>query len=358
MSVLAALAVVMWLSCGAKAEGMPDMSAVSDALPAEARKISGTLTLDGSYDTAGAIERFVSGFKEAARDKLKGEIKPIMSVAGVGLICTAALAMCSGKGFEGHINTAACAAVTLLTVDGVDSLFEQIRSALDTASAYSHVALPAVFTASAVSGAALSSGARYAAVCLALDVMMSVTERLTVPLIYAFTALCVCKSIFKSPILTTCVSFVKWCAVTLMTFLTIGMSAYISLTSLLTSTADAAAIKAAKTVISTSLPVVGGIISDASGVVLTAASVIKASAGTFALVGVLAVCAAPFAAASVKLLVFKAASAVASAAENTGLSGLLSDLSTAAGMLLGLLGSGAILLFISFMTAVRTVSGV
>jgi len=104
------------------------------------------------------------------------------------------------------------------------------------------------------------------------------------------------------------------------------------------------------------LPVVGGIMSDASAVVLASASVIKNAAGVFALIGISAVCLAPFVAIGVKMLLFRLCAAVASAIEGKRLSQLLSDLSAALGMMLGVLGSVTIMLFISFMAAIKTVS--
>ena len=123
----------------------------------------------------------------------------------------------------------------------------------------------------------------------------------------------------------------------------------------LSGTADAAAVKTAKTVISTALPVVGGILSDASASVLSAAGVIRASAGAFSLVAVCALCIAPFARLGVKLIVFKAASAVAETVPNGRMSALLDDIGTAMGILAGTVGSFAVILFFSFTSAIRAV---
>ena len=141
-----------------------------------------------------------------------------------------------------------------------------------------------------------------------------------------------------------------------MTAMTIAFSAYIGMTGLVAGSIDAAAIKTARTVISTSLPVVGGIISDASGAVLSAASVIKNSAGVFGLIAVCALCAGPFAVLSVRMLVLKAAAAASDMVPNSRLSGLISSVSAAMGLLLGLLGCCGIMLFISITAGIKAVS--
>ena len=109
-------------------------------------------------------------------------------------------------------------------------------------------------------------------------------------------------------------------------------------------------------IISKALPVVGGILSDAASVILASASVIKNSAGIYALVGISALCLTPFIAIGVKMLLFRLCAAVASALEGKRLAVLLGDLSAALGMMLGVIGCVTIMLFISLMAAIKTVS--
>ena len=233
--------------------------------------------------------------------------------------------------------------------------WEMIKT-IRTLGSYAGTVLPVVYTAAAVSGAVVSSGARYAAVLLCLNILMDLLLRLAVPLIYAFLALCLSRSMYPNPVLNTAVSVVKWCTITGMTVLTTVISVYIGFTGSLTAGADAIAVKGGKMVISNALPVVGGILSDAASVVLASASVIKNSAGIYALVGICALCLSPFLAIGVKMLLFRLCATVASAIEGKRLAILLGDLSTALGMMLGVLGCMTIMLFISLMAAIKTVS--
>ena len=202
----------------------------------------------------------------------------------------------------------------------------------------------------------MSAGAKYAAVLLCLNIMIEIFGRLTIPLIYAYLALGVSRSVFPNAVLNAAASAAKWLAVTVMTVLTMGLSAYITLTGALSGGADAIAVKGAKSVIAGALPVVGGILSDAASAVLAGAAVIRNSAGVFALVGVCALCLSPFFAIGAKMLLFRLCAALASAAEGKRLSSLLGDMGTAFGMMLGVLGCLVILIFLSFLMAIRTVS--
>ena len=336
-------------------EGGLDVSAVESGLPEEARQISGELVTDGSYDMRGAIERLFVRMRTTFIEKGRDELRELTRIVAVAVVCAVAETVCSEARVSEVISLCACASVIVMTAGSLDSMCAELTEAIRRLCDYARAALPAVFTASAVSGAAVSAGAKYAAVNLCLNIMMELLQRITLPLIYAYLALCVSRCACPNAVLNAAASTLKWACITVMTAATMGVGAYISLTGALTGGADAIAVKGAKTVIASALPVVGGILSDAASVVLASASVIKSSAGSFALVGVCALCLGPFAAIGVRMMLFRLCAAIASAIEGKRLAMLLGDLSAAMGMMLGVLGTMTIMLFISFMAAIRTV---
>lgn len=341
--------------CENAAESL-NIYAVEEELAAGEKEIIGELELSGNYDTGGALSRLFKDFLENVGDTLKKELRSVFAVAAISVLCAAGMSVCAEKGMGEYISMAACVAVAAMLAGSMDGIVSSATSALNRLSDYSKAAMPAVFSASAACGAVVSSPAKYAAVCLALDVLMSVSQKLVIPLVYCYIAVAITGSISPNPILRTAARVVKWLATALMTGLTIAFSAYIGLTGLITGSTDAAAVKTAKTVISSSLPVVGGIISDAASVVLSAASIIKNSAGVFCLVAVCALCAGPFAILSVKTFLFKVSAAIADMIPGGRLSALLNDIGTAMSMLLGLVGCCGIMLFISFMAAIKVVA--
>lgn len=330
--------------------------AIEDQLPEEARDISGSLKVDGSYDTENALERLWNSLIDKIKGELGENIKTASALIAISMLCTLSGSLCSGKPIKEYINIAGCCAAAVSLLGSVDSIVGETVAALNQLSDYSKAALPAMFTAAAACGAVGSASAKYAATCLALDVLMSVSQKLIIPLVYSYLALAVAGSVFPNSLLSNTARLTKWIAGTIMTAMTIAFSAYIGMTGLVAGSVDAVAIKTARTVISTTLPVVGGIISDASGAVLSAASVIKNSAGVFGLIAVCALCAGPFAVLSVRMLVLKAAAAASDMVPNSRLSGLINSVSTAMGLLLGLLGCCGIMLFISIMAGIKAVS--
>ncbi len=339
-----------------QAADLTGIYAAEDSLTPEEREIGGRLRLDGSYDHEGALRRLWQSLREKLGESLRGELGPVASLAGLAVFSSLACVFTRSSGIEAVVNLAACCAAALLTVGSVDSLTHQCTDALARLSDYSRAVLPALFTAAAAGGAVVSASARYAAAALGMDVLMTVSQRLILPAIYAFLALSVCRSLFENALLKAVAQLAKWAAVTAMTGITLAFSAYLGITGIVSSGADAVAVKTARTVLSGALPVVGGILSDSASALLSAASMIRNAAGAYALVAVCALCVGPFALLSVKFLLYRMVSAAADALPEARLAGLIRDIGTACAMLLGLLGSCAIMLFFSIVSGMRTVS--
>ena len=118
-----------------------------------------------------------------------------------------------------------------------------------------------------------------------------------------------------------------------------------------------AALKAAKLTISGVVPVVGGILSDASEAVLVSAGVVKNAVGVYGLVAVAAIAMGPFLRIGVQYLLLKLTAAVCGVFGNKRTAELVGDFSTAMGILLAMTGAVCLLLLISmvcFMKGVGT----
>ena len=97
-------------------------------------------------------------------------------------------------------------------------------------------------------------------------------------------------------------------------------------------------------------------ISDASAMVLSAAGIVRSCAGAFGLISVCAICLGPFVLLTVRMLLFKAVAVLAEAVPCGRLPALLGGLSDAAALLMGMLGSCALMLFLSFTLAMKAVT--
>ena len=331
--------------------------AVEEALPETERELSGPLRLDGSYDAQGALRRLWERLLEELKSAVNESVRSVGSLIAIGVLGALAAALIGKGGEGGFVDMASCSAAALLLSGGLESLIGRATAALAQLSDYSKAALPAVFSAAAAGGAVVSASARYAAACLAMDVIISAQQRLVLPLIYAYLAVAVSRSLFDNGLLQGLIQLIKWAVTTALTGITLAFSAYVSLTGIVTGSSDVVAVKATRTVIASVLPVVGGILSDSASVLLAAASVIKNAVGAFSLVAVCALCAGPFALLFVKMLLFKFTAAVTDMLPSRRFSRLIGEIGTCCSMLLGMVGSCGVMLFISIMSGVKAVAG-
>ena len=327
-----------------------------DILSEEEKDIAGEPSFDGNIDVGGALSRLWKSFIEKLVLQLKDNIEYFTALIAISLTSTISSTICASKKISFFIELAGCCSACVLSLGNVDSITSQTLDAMYRLSDYSKAALPVIFTASAASGAVSSSAAKFAAVSFALDVLMSISQSLIIPVIYAFLALTVSNCMFPNPLLTGVQRLCKWTAGILMSGMTLAFTAYMSMVGAIGSAVDTTAVKAARSFISGVLPVVGGMISDASAMVLSAAGVVKSSAGVFGLITVCVMCAGPFALLSVKAVLLKGVAALAESMDNRSLSTLFSGLGSAMALLLGLLGSCGIMLFVSLTAGMKAVN--
>lgn len=329
---------------------------VESGLGETEKEITGQLRTDGSYDAQDALKRLWEWCLAELKEKSGEEIHFALGTFAIASFCSIGSILCEGKSIGTLVEIAGCCAIVMRMTSGMDGIIEQAVNTLYQIMDYSRAAMPALYTAAAACGAVTTATARYAACSLAMDIVMSVAEHLILPLIYAFLAIAICGSLFENPILKAFSQALKWAATTAMTGVTLAFGAYIGLTGIVTGSTDAAAVKTARTVLSSTLPVVGGILADSASVVMSAASVIRNAVGVFGLIAVSALCAGPFVLLTVKMYLYKALSILTDMLPTGRISRLIGNLGTAYALLLGLIGCCAAMLFISFMAGIRAVA--
>ena len=290
------------------------------------------------FDAFPALSRLWNAFLSEIQNRLRENLGFAVELFGLILFSALAGALCGDEKIRAAVEILTFCFAAFLLAGNVDSLVSQTLETIYRLSDYSRTAV------------------RYAAACLAMDVMMSLSQKAVIPLVYDALALGLANILFPNPILSAMEALSKWAAKTIMTWAALAFTAYLSLSSVVSTSVDAAAIKAMRSVVSGVLPVVGGMLSDASAAVLSAASVIRSCTGAVGLIAVSVVCAGPLALLCVKRFLFKAVAAAAEAVQNPRLQKLFSCVGSAAGMLMGLLGCNAMMLFLSFTAAMKAVS--
>lgn len=334
-----------------------EIYAVRDSLPEDLKDIGGEMSLDGNYDAEGALERLWYRFLAEIDQALRDSAREILSVLALSILCALGTIVAQGAKQGEFIEIAGCAAASCILADGTNSLFGKAVNAISDPKNYANAALPAIYSAAAVSGAPNSSAARFAAASMGLDMLMTLSQHLIMPLLYSFLALAVCGSIFDHPLLRSVMKLYRKLATILMMGTSLLFTGFLSLTGIVAGSTDEAAIKAARFVISSGVPVVGKLMSDAAASVISAAAVVRNSAGAFGLVAVTAMCITPFVSFLIKRILFTMMAAAAEMTAGQRFARLLNDMSALMGLLLGLVASYGIMLFFSIVSAIRTVNG-
>jgi len=199
----------------------------------------------------------------------------------------------------------------------------------------------------AAQGGATGATALYAGTALFDTVLSSIITNLLVPMVYMFLALAAANSATGEDLLKKLRDFIKWLMTWSLKMVLYIFTGYLGITGVITGTADAAAVKAAKLTISGVVPVVGGILSDASETVILSAGVMKNAVGMYGLLAVAAIWITPFLQIGTQFLLLKLTAVLCAVFGVKEASELIEDFSSAMGLLLGMTGTVSLLMLIS-----------
>lgn len=237
--------------------------------------------------------------------------------------------------------------VGLLLLKATDSLIHLGMETVVQLSDYGKLLLPVMAAAMAAQGGTAASAAIYAGTAFFDAILGSVISKILCPMIYIFLCLSIANCALGSDPLGKIRDLIKWAMTWGLKIILYLFTGYVGITGVVSGSADAAAIKAAKLTISGMIPVVGGILSDASEAVLVGAGVMKSGAGIYGMMAILAIVIGPFIQIGVQYLLLKITAAVCGLFGSKQITTLLQDFTTAMGILLAMTGSACFLLLIS-----------
>lgn len=242
-----------------------------------------------------------------------------------------------------------------ILLQSTNSLVSLGMHTIEELSSYGKLLLPVMTSAMAAQGGLTTSGAMYAGTALFNSLLTSLLTKLLKPMVYVFLVLCTANAALGEELLKKMAAFVKWSATwTLKTILYI-FTGYMSITGVISGTTDAASLKAAKLTISGFVPVVGGILSDASDAVLVSAAVVKNAAGIYGILAFLAIFVSPFLKIGCHYLILRFTGAICAVFGVKRCTDLISDFSAAMNLLLAMTGSVCLLQLISTVCFLRGV---
>ena len=221
---------------------------------------------------------------------------------------------------------------------------------------FSKALLPTLSAATAAGGGAVSASVRQVATVFFSDLLMSLIHGLLFPMVWVFVALSAADAILPAGRLGGIARGLQKAVTWLLSGGLLLFTGYLSLSGAFATSADGLALRMARSAIGTAIPVVGGIISDAADTILAGAGVLRQSVGVVGTLTVLAICVLPFLKLGIQYLLLKLAAFFAATVAPEPLVRLVSSLSTAFGLVMGMTGAAALLLLISVASSVMIVS--
>lgn len=306
-------------------------------------------------------QTFGEGLLEVLRDAL-GYFQPDLKEAAA--VCCGVIAVVmivsilqSFPGASGQtVDLAGTVAVAFLLLKSANSLINLGTQTVSQISEYGKLLLPVMTTAMAAQGGVTTAAALYTGTAFFDTLLTDLISRLLTPIIYLFLALAAANSAVGEDLLKKLRDTLKWAMTWVLKIILYVFTGYIGITGVVSGTTDAAALKAAKLTISGVVPVVGGILSDASEAVLVSAGTVKNAAGIYGLLAVIAVWIGPFLKIGAHYLMLKVTAGVCGVFGSKRVTGLIQDFSGAMGFVLAMTGTACLMLMISTVCFMKGVS--
>lgn len=244
-------------------------------------------------------------------------------------------------------NLAGTAAIATSLLLSANSLIVLGGESVREMSEYGKLLLPVMTAALAAQGAGTASATLHAGTAMFLTLLSNLIAKLLLPMVYLYLGLSAANSATGEALLKRMKDLLKWvmhwCLKTVLTVFT----TYMAITGVISGTTDATVLKATKTAISTAVPVVGRVLSNAAETVLTGAAMMKNAAGIYGILAVLAIFLEPFLRIGIHYLMLKITAAVTGIFGCKDMTELVGDFSDAMGFLLAMTGSVCVLLLVS-----------
>ena len=331
------------------------------AIPARAEELAAPTAPESAQELMPPdTENFAEGLFYVMKSALASVQPQITAGCGICLSVMAVTMLTSMLGsFPGRTKDTAELAGTLavacLLLSNANTLIGDASDTVTELSEYGKLLLPVMATALAAQGGVTGSAAIYTGTAVFDGLLCTLISKLLVPLVYIFLALAIGTGAIGEDLLKRLRDFVKWLVCWCLKTVMYVFTGYITITGVVSGTTDQAALKAAKLTISGAVPVVGGILSDASEAVLVSAGVVKNAVGVYGLIAVAAIAMGPFLRIGVQYLLLKLTAAVCGVFGSKRTTDLVGDFSAAMGILLAMTGAVCLLLLISLVCFMKGV---
>lgn len=298
-----------------------------------------------------------SHFRAALQDAVANSLRGAMTLMLLSLLCglvegTAESAGETPARYTGYLGVLSAAA---LSAGDLSALIGLGVETMDELSTMAKLLLPTIAAAMAGGGCVGSASVWQVGALMLSDIFLSLMRDVLVPVLYCMIGTAAAGALLEQSRLSLLSKGIGKLLSWGLSAILIVFTAFLSVSNLLAGSADRLAVKVGKTVISGAVPVVGGILSDATEAVAAAALTLRGTLGVLGVFSVLALCLVPLLRMAVQYLFYQLAAFFSGMVGSQSLSKFLEQLSSAFSLMLAMTAGGAFLLLVSLLIAMMMV---
>lgn len=326
-----------------------DTSDLTDALPDSASEV-----LDGIEPRSADLKTGLSSLWDKALGYIRTYLMEAMgsgfAIVMVCMLTSVVTAFAKSGGFElpeKLADVTGVVAIMIIVLIQGKSIIAQCIDSVATLNNFSTVFIPVFAVATAITGHPITSVANAGAALMFTKVVTTLAQSLFLPALNLYLVIAAAGAISDNPMPTEISKLTRNAATTVFKWILMIFTGYIGLSGLISGSADAAAVRTAQVTISGAIPVVGGIVSGVSEALLVGATVLRASVGVYGFIAAVAICLLPFIRAFSHFLVYRVLEVVASSFAGPGVAKMLSGISSAYSIAIGILGTCCAIQFLA-----------
>lgn len=332
---------------------------LTDALPADAEQL-----LDGLNGEFSDHDSLMEGFTllwNSARgfflELLRENFGSLVVLLGVVLLCGVMeeLHRAAEQDKTDLVPMAGALAITMLSAGSFRSLIGMGMETLDRLDLFAKTLLPTLSAAVAAGGGVVTASMGQVATVYFANILISLIRSVLLPLTCCYIAVAMADAALPGHDLKRLRTGIGKVVTWGLTGLLMAFTGFLKLSGSAGAAADSTAAHLTRSAISAAVPVVGGIISEATETVTAGAGLLKSAIGIYGTLGVFAICLVPFVHLAVQYLLYKLTAFLASTVGSEPLVKLIDALGTVFGLVLGMVGACAMLLLIAVISSVSVV---
>lgn len=330
---------------------------LEESLPREATDLLEQIDVSGVSGFSSGIQQILKYLSQRTGAVLRKQIRGSVSVLLAVVLCAAVENLYQGTGGRTpmYCSMAGALSIAVLSAGSLDSLIGLGDRTIEELTLFAKALLPTLAAATAATGSVTTATFQQVTTVFLVNLLLQLIDSLLMPLVHLYVGVLTAAGCLAEPRLTAIADGLKRALTWILTTALLLFTLYLSVVRVISGAVDSAAVKVTRAAISGVVPVVGGIIADASETVLAGAGMLKNTIGIFGMLGILAACAYPFLQLGVQYLLYKLTAFLSSVIGAQSLCKLIDGLGGAFGLVLGMTGACALLLLVSVLSSVAAV---